>query len=474
MIRVFLPSLLFSSLLAVQGCISEADFNAKYSETLKGNTLPDLFLHGGFLGQGGFGRVVEISWTKEPIAVKRIKQLQDEIHIILLENELYFLRKLSEKQIVPELIECVEIGEFIYILQEMVFRDLNMSLMQYAYKTKNVEQRLKFFRKILVKFSDLHKASIIHEDAKPENIMSTDKFISDVRIIDLGLSTKIGSKVAGGTDLYSGKEKIPKMPKEGDPRHDIYALGLTFAVMEANKLKIFVNIKKSCFQTEMTEDCHEKLMANIMRSLIISGMGPMLEVIQHACAYDLDKRYPTVDRMIEDFDYVLNSLPPETKDLVIVNNPKELLAAKEAVLAETNKEKQFELDKKIIENDKFVKENKNLLETKVKMPEAVVLQTNETKDQQQLTENLQVSPQNSEKQFSKPDKPISYFIDKNIDFTANGFKYTFIPEKRAYRKTKLDSNEVDQFPDTVFHQGVVRQKTLVSEESEKSIKKILI
>ena len=46
----------------------------------------------------------------------------------------------------------------------------------------------------------MHSYGIIHGDLKMENLMFIDKEMSDIKLIDYGLATKIGTNSFGGNE----------------------------------------------------------------------------------------------------------------------------------------------------------------------------------------------------------------------------------------------------------------------------------
>lgn len=441
------------SFAAIKVCVSEEQFKADNISKLGSKDLVSLFNEGTFLGEGSFGRVVEIPFGRKRIAVKRVKVPIYTEEIKATETELQLLKEMNGKKSTVELFGCAAIGKYLYILQEKMYKDFESATQLVNYKAMNVEKRMSIFVKILQKFSILHKMKIIHEDVKPENFMSLDKEITDVRIIDLGLSSRLNTPVYGGSPVFNCKEKVGTLPDKADPRHDIYALGLSFAVMETSFNDIFGGISASCFKSYMSSTCYQSLKAKLQRGLVRTGMADFLDIFVKATGYRNDDRYNTVDEMITDIQKILDSMHEESKSLNIQQNMKELMASKRAAEAETDANKQIEADKDYLKKDAFINENKNLLKNDPNLYKGGQQNVQNPLDQEKQAKDVGNTPyispyekkDNFEFKYKKEEqtfeKPIETPIyNPNDQFIAGGKLFKWDHAKRKYIITPIPRN----------------------------------
>ena len=67
---------------------------------------------------------------------------------------------------------------------------------------KKASERVKMYVKMMQGINTLHDLGYAHSDIKPDNIMIEDESYSNLRIIDLGLSTKLGDSIQGGSPVF--------------------------------------------------------------------------------------------------------------------------------------------------------------------------------------------------------------------------------------------------------------------------------
>lgn len=440
----FILPLLFFTTLSIKNCVSDQSFNKDNRDFLGDKSIAQFFLEGKFLGKGSFGTVVEANWRGNPIAIKRVDKPKDPGIIKIQEDELTYMKMMQGQKAVVELIACVETGTNLYIMIEKMYKDLESATLLVVYKNKLVAERLEIFKKILQKFSILHKNRIIHEDIKPENVMSLDKEMRDFRIIDLGLSVIKDAQVIGGTPTFNSPEKVPYMPSQADPRHDVYALGLTFAVLESSINEIFSGITTTCLKVRYGHTCHNNLMANIDKALIRSGMAEMIPIIRSACAYDLAYRYASVDDLIKSIDDLLKEMAESNKSLLIESDLSDLLKSKRAAEVETDANKKAEAEKGYLEQDGFYKQNQQLFKPVIKTPDVEENQLPDVKltmkkMNTQEDPNVQIVDANHVIIKAYPN-PIHQKME-NVDFDMNGYHYTWNPKTKLYTKTPIINYE---------------------------------
>jgi len=149
----------------------------------------------------------------------------------------------------------------------------------------------------------LHAAGIVHHDLRPQILMLDEK--QQVSLIDMGLAASDQEPdpiVAAGLGpqgdlLYMAPEQI--QGKRGDPRSDIYGLGILLYLATTGKLP-FSEKRKSSAQRWMQ---HKEQMENprtYRPDLSIS----LEQVILKALSYDINKRYQWVEDLRDDLDKI--------------------------------------------------------------------------------------------------------------------------------------------------------------------------
>lgn len=95
----------------------------------------------------------------------------------------------------------------------------------------NLRQMMDICQKLCMGLDFLHQNGIVHRDIKPENFLLT-RDLLNVKIVDFGLSKKVGSRLFsflerehGGTRKYMSPEQLAK--QKLDARSDIFSFGIT-------------------------------------------------------------------------------------------------------------------------------------------------------------------------------------------------------------------------------------------------------
>lgn len=132
---------------------------------------------------------------------------------------------------------------------------------------KEFKDRLRVYIRMAVCLKELHKLGIIHNDIKPKNIVANKDHPETLNIIDFGLSTQDEyENQSGGTYHFMPPEYAQVTHHDDgsqscqvndytDESRDIYALGITFALLEFGKSKVLNGINQArvsnlgkCFQ----------------------------------------------------------------------------------------------------------------------------------------------------------------------------------------------------------------------------------
>lgn len=245
--------------------------------------LSKIFKDGEYLGSGAFGEVRQVDWriddeTIMPVAIKKMKfnkkniqseilKLEGEVGILKLlgsedlEKENKSLKKeildgFSQSQIVPSIIDCLvdRKQKEAYVIMEMLEGTLTLECAKtprkcpvFYYLRKPANERLNFYAEIARALNSMKNKGYVHEDVKPDNIGIApvkegpyEMEYERIRLIDFGLSRRIGKVCAGGTPEYMDLAKLKWFNNEltdseeiseyklAATASDVYSLGMTF------------------------------------------------------------------------------------------------------------------------------------------------------------------------------------------------------------------------------------------------------
>ena len=162
------------------------------------------------------------------------------------------------------------------------------------------QQLLPVFSQLCDLVASFHAAGIVHHDLRPHILMLDDR--QQVHLIDMGLAASDQQPdpiVAAGLGpqgdlLYLAPEQI--QGKRGDPRSDIYGLGILLYLATTGNLP-FTEKRKSA-QKWMQ---HKEQIEN-PRTYRDSISGSLEQVILKALSYDINKRYQWVEDLWEDLN----------------------------------------------------------------------------------------------------------------------------------------------------------------------------
>lgn len=144
----------------------------------------------------------------------------------------------------------------------------------------------------------LHSQGVVHRDIKPENILITHS--GQVKILDFGIAlvaserrlTWTGFSNAIGTPDYMAPEQI--RGRRGDPRTDVYAVGLLLYEMLTCNLPYDSPSPRALLRAKTTEEPRPP-------TYYVPGFDPSLEaIILRAIERDPRDRYGSAKQMLAD------------------------------------------------------------------------------------------------------------------------------------------------------------------------------
>lgn len=145
-----------------------------------------------------------------------------------------------------------------------------------------------------------HAHDMIHRDIKPANIMLTRD--NQVILTDFGTAKILGggqhtaSGVTTGTPAYASPEQVMALP--GDPRSDLYSLGVVFFQMVTGRLPYDADTGVAVFLKHLTERIPSPRAINPALSIDVET------IVFRAMAKKAEDRYQTADELIADLDRI--------------------------------------------------------------------------------------------------------------------------------------------------------------------------
>jgi len=168
---------------------------------------------------------------------------------------------------------------------------------------------VKYVQQICSGLQYAHRQQIVHQDIKPGNIfvMPDDQ----VKIVDFGLSVPCGTEaMMTGTPYYMSPEQIECLPV--DIRADIFALGIMTYEMVTGARPFPEKDAWKVMDLHVSEDIPDPA------GIVADIPDPLRSMILRACARDPEKRYQTIDEIIDElspllevFDIASGPMAPE-------------------------------------------------------------------------------------------------------------------------------------------------------------------
>lgn len=181
-----------------------------------------------------------------------------------IKREIDNLSLLNDVGATPKFVECA--SEFIkgkrsdffifYIIHEETSKNLLSKEMRDLFKSFSLQKQILKILQIASSLQKIHKEGISHQDFKPVNVVATDDQMTDVRLIDLDFSVKVGEKGIGGTKDYSSPDKFTG-EFVATYHQDAFAFAVSILMLfDAEKL-FMTEIASKCreYEESFTQDC---------------------------------------------------------------------------------------------------------------------------------------------------------------------------------------------------------------------------
>ena len=213
------------------------------------------------LGEGSFGTVYQTTYENKQVALKQMKITDMNV------SEINHLVNLKGTPGVPEIFACEKGTQFLYLVQELLYKDLNEEPVLEKIMSKPLQERLKLFLGVAETLLQVHKKRLIHHDIKPENMMANNENVDRIYLIDFGLTASDTSGIVAGSPLFWTPEIVSKRNRVANYKTDVWALVLSFAEIEFTSSKVFHNVL-TCIKLSFSEECHKDLMTNISKAFV--------------------------------------------------------------------------------------------------------------------------------------------------------------------------------------------------------------
>ncbi len=261
-------------------------------EPLETGSTIDGFRIGEKIHSGGMATLWRVTHAgiDVPIVMKvpTILDGEDATVIVGFEMEMMILPRLSGVH-VPKFYAVGDFARQPYIVMEYIRGQSAYALIEKA--PLPPEEVVALGAKVATALVDLHRQNVLHLDIKPSNVMLRES--GEAALIDFGLSRHLllpdlleeEFRVPMGTGPYIAPEQI--MKNRGDPRSDIYSLGVLLYYLATNVRPFGIPQAQSSLKTRLWRD-------PVPPRRINPAIPPALqEVILRCLEVDPDKRYAT-------------------------------------------------------------------------------------------------------------------------------------------------------------------------------------
>lgn len=279
-----------------ENCITEEGFFNKYIP----HTTERSFDKAGLvkLDGGGQADIYEIPKANSPIVLKRLKKISENA-IQELKSEVEITNLFKDMKGVVRLYECVISTSWTGVVMEKLYKNL-YDVADEIVKL-DFDKKLNLYALLALYVENMHEAGYVHNDIKHLNVMVTDKTLTDVRLIDMGITCKKDEICDGGTKEFSPPEKILVKNKiKGHYSLDSWAILMTIAFVEnLNNYSVLAqNLKTYCDEGMILDYCYKAIVLSA-KSMLAKSQPELRNYVLNSLTFEPTKR-PTASRIFED------------------------------------------------------------------------------------------------------------------------------------------------------------------------------
>ncbi|HET7290829.1 MAG TPA: serine/threonine-protein kinase [Vicinamibacteria bacterium] len=249
------------------------------------------------LGAGGMGTihkgaVVGQSGFQRPVVIKKLREAGDPAHVRMFVEEARRYALLDHENI-GRIFDFELVGGELSIILEFID---GWSLVEYLERHHQLSRRPDTELSIFIASRVCRalqyvyeRASIVHRDISPSNIMMTRE--GTVKLIDFGIATRAGSRDSGltGKPAYMAPEMIVEL--RADNRSDVFSLGaVLYELLAGERL----------FQGDTTSEVLEQVVAGTLPSPKTKAPGlpdAVLAILNQALERSPAKRFASAAEM---------------------------------------------------------------------------------------------------------------------------------------------------------------------------------
>ncbi len=272
-------------------------------DNLVGKTLGNRYEILSQIGEGGMAIVYKAKChvLNRLVAIKVLKPefVNDDEFIEKFKNEAMSAGGLNQQNIIS-IYDVQEENGVPYIVMEYV-EGGNIKDIIHRQGKIDKDTMLNYAKQIALALKEAHQHKIVHRDIKSQNIMITKNNM--VKVADFGIAKAVSSSTitAVGTIMGSVHYFSPEQARGGyiDERSDIYSMGIVMYEMITGKLPFDgdspVTIALKHLQEEIQFEDDDNIPSEVK------------DLIRKATQKSPDRRYKSVDALIDDIEYVQNS-----------------------------------------------------------------------------------------------------------------------------------------------------------------------
>ena len=276
-----------------------------YEKTVNWNLIDALPTRGGQLGAGSFGKVVLASYPGIPsadktVAIKKITPAKN-FPVYLIANEVRASIKMNASAGSPRFYGCVYTvdaygQETIYIVSEKMNTHLLDRSFRSFVRSREVPDNIRLFRNLFEGLSYLWEFGYVHNDIKPENMMTTTGN-SKLVLIDYGLvQRKTEPRNSNGSSQYMSPGKLKSAGASYTESDDLYSLALSISeIFSKNLDDAFTDpatrrfVPDYCYSPNNKPSCQEQL-----QRAAISILSPIFGEYQNASTQARNPNFTTL------------------------------------------------------------------------------------------------------------------------------------------------------------------------------------